>query len=209
MIWIEGKLVSDALVEEYFACQLSACKGACCWEGDSGAPLEETELAVLEAIYEQVKPFLSPAGIAAIEQQGKYVRSEDEGSYGTPLIDGGPCAYMVLSTGGVAQCGIERAYRAGATDFQKPISCHLYPVRISYNPEAGFEALNYHQWDICSAACVRGEVEKIPLYQFVREALVRKYGQEFYEALEGAAQFLQKGAMPEEDTEEGTAVQVS
>lgn len=202
MIWIEGKLVSDALVEEYFACQLSACKGACCWEGDSGAPLEETELAVLEAIYEQVKPFLSPAGIAAIEQQGKYVRSEDDGTYGTPLIDGGPCAYMVLGADGVAQCGIERAYRAGATDFQKPISCHLYPVRVSQNPDAGFEALNYHQWDICSAACRRGEAEKIPLYQFVREALVRKYGQEFYDALEGAAQFLRKEATSEEDAEE-------
>jgi hypothetical protein len=189
MLWIEGKLVSDALVEEYFACQLSACKGACCWEGDSGAPLEEVELAVLEAIYEQVKPFLSPAGIAAIEQQGKYVRHEDDGSYGTPLIDGGPCAYMVLGTDGIAQCGIERAYRAGATDFQKPISCHLYPVRITHSPELGFEALNYHQWDICSAACRRGAAERIPVYQFVREALVRKYGQEFYEALEGAAQF--------------------
>ncbi|MCS7035082.1 MAG: DUF3109 family protein [Saprospiraceae bacterium] len=189
MIWIEGKLVSDALVEEYFACQLSACKGACCWEGDSGAPLEPAETATLEAIYEQIKPFLSPAGIAAIERQGKYVRYEESDEYGTPLIDGGPCAYMVLGADGIAQCGIERAYRAGATDFQKPISCHLYPVRVNHNPETGFEALNYHQWDICSAACQRGEAEKIPLYQFVREALVRKYGQEFYDALEGAAEF--------------------
>ncbi len=191
MIWIEGRLVSDALVEEYFACQLSVCKGACCWEGDLGAPLEAAEAATLDAIYEQVRPFLSPAGIAAIEQQGRYVRYEETEDYGTPLIDGGPCAYMVLGADGIAQCGIERAYQAGATNFQKPISCHLYPVRVTYHPETGFEALNYHQWEICSAACRRGEAEKIPVYRFVREALVRKYGQEFYDALEGAANFLQ------------------
>ncbi len=189
MIWIDGKVVSIALIEEHFACQLSACKGACCWEGDSGAPLEADELPILEAIYEKIKPFLSPAGIAAIERQGKYVGGEEPGEYATPLIDGGPCAYMVLGADGIAQCGIERAYRAGATDFQKPISCHLYPVRIHRNPERGFEALNYHQWDICAAACRCGKAEKIPLYRFVRDALVRKYGEGFYEALEGAAHF--------------------
>jgi len=156
-----------------------------------GAPLEEAELAVLNAIYEQIKPFLSPAGLATIEQQGYYVQDSEAGDYSTPLIDGGPCAYMVLGADGLAQCGIERAYRAGATNFQKPISCHLYPVRIHRNPETGFEALNYHEWEICSAACQRGQAERIPLYQFVREALVRKYGAEFYEALEGAAHFWQ------------------
>ncbi len=189
MIIIEDKIVSDALVEEYFACQLSACKGACCWEGELGAPLEEAELAVLDTIFEQVKPFLSPAGVAAIEQQGRYVQGQAPDEYATPLIDGGPCAYMVLGADGIAQCGIERAYQAGVTDFQKPISCHLYPVRIHRNKEQGFEALNYDEWEICSAACQRGKAEQIPLYQFVRDALVRKYGQEFYDALEGAARF--------------------
>ncbi|MCS6929747.1 MAG: DUF3109 family protein [Saprospiraceae bacterium] len=201
MLWIEGKLISDSLVEEFFACELSACKGACCWEGDFGAPLEEAELAVLEAIYPQVAPFLSPAGVEAIERQGKYVRCEEDGSYGTPLIDGGPCAYLVLDENGIGQCGFERAYRAGATHFQKPISCHLYPVRVSHNAETGFEALNYHRWSICSAACQRGQAEKIPLYRFVREALVRKYGQEFYDALEGAAAFLLQQKVQQESQE--------
>lgn len=190
MIIVQDKLVSDELVEEQFICNLSACKGACCWEGDSGAPLEEAELPILDSIFERVKPFLSPAGIQAIEQQGKYVWFDEAEEYGTPLVDNGPCAYMTLGAGGTAQCGIEAAYRAGAIDFQKPISCHLYPIRVGKNEELGFEALNYHQWDICSAACELGRKEKMPVYRFLREAIVRKYGQEFYEELDGAAKFL-------------------
>lgn len=190
MIIVQDKLVSDELVEEQFICNLSACKGACCWEGDSGAPLEDAELPILDSIFEKVKPFLSPAGIRAIEQQGKYMWFDEAEEYGTPLVDNGPCAYMTLDAGGTAQCGIEAAYRAGAIDFQKPISCHLYPIRVGKNEELGFEALNYHQWDICSAACELGRKEKMPVYRFLREAIVRKYGQEFYEELDGAAKFL-------------------
>jgi len=201
MLIIDNILVSNALVEEYFACRLSACKGACCWEGDAGAPLEEEELPILTSLFEHLKPFLSPAGIAAIEQQGKYVRDPETSECTTPLIAGGPCAYMVMGADGIAQCGIERAYRAGAVSFQKPISCHLYPVRVSRNSETGFEALNYHQWDICAAACRHGQEEKIPLYRFVCEALVRKYGASFYEALEGAAHYLaEKDKTGEEET---------
>lgn len=191
MIIVQDKLVSDELVEEQFICNLSACKGACCWEGDSGAPLEDAELPILDSIFDRVKPFLSPAGIRAIEQQGKYVWFDEAEEYGTPLVDNGPCAYMTLDAGGTAQCGIEAAYRAGAIDFQKPISCHLYPIRVEKNEELGFEALNYHQWDICSAACELGRKEKMPVYRFLREAIVRKYGQEFYEELDGAAKFLE------------------
>jgi len=190
MIIVQDKLVSDELVEEHFICNLSACKGACCWEGDSGAPLEEAELLILDSIFEKVKPFLSPAGIQAIEQQGKYLWFDNAEEYGTPLVNNGPCAYMTLGANGTAQCGIEAAYRAGAIDFQKPISCHLYPIRVEKNEELGFEALNYHQWDICSAACELGRKEKMPVYRFLREAIVRKYGQEFYEELDGAAEFL-------------------
>ncbi|MBL7776511.1 MAG: DUF3109 family protein [Saprospiraceae bacterium] len=190
MIIVQDKLVSDDLIEQHFICNLEACKGACCWEGDSGAPLEAAELPVLEAIYEQVKPFLSPAGIQAIEQQGKYTWYEQPEEYGTPLIDNGPCAYMTINSAGVAQCGIERAYLAGAVDFKKPISCHLYPIRVEKNEDTGFEALNYHEWDICSAACTLGRQHQLPVYQFLREAIVRKYGQDFYDALDGAAQFL-------------------
>ena len=189
MIIVQDKLVSNDLVEAQFACNLSACKGACCWEGDAGAPLEAEELPVLEAIYEKIKPFLSPAGIHAIEQQGLYVWYEDD--WGTTLIENGPCAYLALGADGIGQCGIEKAWKAGVIDFQKPVSCHLYPVRVSKNDEHGFEALNYHQWDICAAACTRGAAEQIPVYQFVKDALIRKYGPDFYEELDAVANFLQ------------------
>ncbi len=190
MIIVQDKLVSDDLVESQFICNLNACKGACCWEGDSGAPLEEAELPVLEAIFEKIKPFLSPAGIKALEEQGRYIWFPEAEEWGTPLVDNGPCAYMTLDSSGVAQCGIEQAFRAGVTDFQKPISCHLYPIRIEKNEEVGFEALNYHRWDICSAACTLGEKEQMPVYRFLREAIVRKYGEDFYEELDGAAEFI-------------------
>ena len=190
MIIVQDKLVSDDLVEEHFICNLDACKGACCWEGDSGAPLEAAELPVLDSIFEKVMPFLSPAGIQSIENQGKYVWYPEGEEWGTPLIDKGPCAYMTLNGAGMAQCGIEQAFRAGVTDFQKPISCHLYPIRIEKNEEAGFEALNYHRWDICSAACTLGQKEQVPVYRFLREAIIRKFGAEFYEELDGAAAFI-------------------
>jgi hypothetical protein len=194
MIIVQDKLVSDELVEEYFICNLEACKGACCWEGDSGAPLEKNELAELTRIYPAVKPFLSPAGIAAIEKQGTAVWFEEAEEWGTPLLDNGPCAYMTL-VDGVAQCGIEQAWKAGATDFRKPISCHLYPIRVARNEELDFEALNYHRWEICSAACALGEKERVPVYRFLREAIIRKFGEAFYEELDGAARFI-KGEAP-------------
>ncbi len=147
MIIVQDKLVSDDLVEQKFVCNLNACKGACCWEGDYGAPLEDAELPILDGIFDQIKPFLSPAGIAAIEAQGKYVRIEEENEWATTLVDNGPCAYMTLQ-GGIAQCGIEQAWKAGVVDFQKPVSCHLYPVRVEKNEQLGFEALNYNEWHI-------------------------------------------------------------
>jgi hypothetical protein len=192
MIIVQDKLVSDDVVEEQFVCNLTACKGACCWEGDSGAPLEKGELPILDEIFEQVKPYLSPAGIAAIEAQGKYVFFEEAKEWGTTLVDNGPCAYMTLE-GGVAQCGIERAWRDGKVDFRKPISCQLYPIRVEKNEIAGFEALNYDRWEICSAACEKGKKEQVPVYVFLKEAIIRKYGEDFYEELDGAAQFLKNG----------------
>jgi hypothetical protein len=190
MLIIQDKLVSDDVVQEQFICNLSACKGACCWEGDLGAPLDEDELPQLAAIFEAVKPYLSPAGIAAIEAQGTSVWNGEEEGYATPLIDNGPCAYMILDGSGTAQCGIERAWKAGLAEFRKPISCQLYPIRINKNDIAGFEALNYDRWDICSAACTKGAEEQVPVYVFLRDAIVRKYGQDFYDELDAAAQFL-------------------
>ena len=190
MIFIGDILVSDELVEEQFVCNLTACKGACCWEGEYGAPLDTAELATLEQIYADVEPFLSVAGRAAIAEQGHYVYEKENQSYATPLIDGGPCAYMTLDGNGVAQCGIERAYREGKTSYRKPISCHLYPIRVKRNKKVNYEALNYDRWDICAAACTKGRREKVPVYQFAREALIRAYGAEFYAALDAAARHL-------------------
>jgi Protein of unknown function (DUF3109) len=189
MLIVQDKLVSDEIVTEHFLCDLNACKGACCWEGDLGAPLEERELPILSAIYEKVKPFLLEEGQKAIAEQGKYIKDKDNG-YSTPLIHGGACAYMTYDVLGIAKCGIEAAYLAGKVSFHKPISCHLYPIRVNSNDETGFEALNYETWSICSAACTKGKKEKLPVYKFVKDAIVRKYGIDFYEELDGAAEFL-------------------
>ena len=178
------------MIEQQFLCDLSSCKGACCWEGDWGAPLEDKELEILEKEYEAIRPFLSEEGQKVIEQHGKYTWYEEPKEHGTPLVKGGACAYMTYSEIGIAQCGIERANKAGATNFLKPISCHLYPIRINKEEVANFEALNYDHWDICSAACSLGKKEKLPVYRFVKDALIRKYGQDFYDELHAAAEYL-------------------
>lgn len=196
MVIIQDVLVSEAVLEEYFRCELEACRGACCWEGDFGAPLETAEIETLEAIYEDIKPFLRPEGIAAIEEKGVsayYAGMEDKG---TTLLKDGACAFLTFDERGIAKCGIEKAWEAGATNFQKPISCHLYPIRIAKNEELGFLALNYDVWDICSAACKAGKRDRLPLYQFVKAAIIRKFGEEFFEEMEAAASYLQQQAPP-------------
>lgn len=188
MILIQDKiLVSLDVIEEQFLCNLDACKGACCIEGDCGAPLEESELAILEAIYDDVKPFLRPEGIAVIEAQGKYVYT-DQGQfkeYSTPLVDNAACAYMTIDSRGISKCGIEEAYLNGKMNFKKPISCHLYPIRISEFD--GVDAVNYERWDICTAACTAGKKAKLPVYKFLKEPFIRKYGEAAYHELEGVA----------------------
>lgn len=187
MLIIEDFLISDDITSEAFLCNLNACKGACCWEGDYGAPLEATELPILEHIYKDIQSFLTHEGRRAIEKQGVYEYNEDSDDFATPLINGGACAYMTRDKNGIAQCGIEQAYRAGITDFQKPISCHLYPIRVTPRGEYQFEMLNYDRWEICSAACDLGKQQQLPVYRFVKDALIRKYGAAFYEALDTAA----------------------
>ncbi len=190
MLIVQDIFVSADVIEEHFLCNLNACKGACCWEGDLGAPLEIEELATLERIYEEVKPFLRTKSIEVIESSGLYEYYEEEEEYGTNLMPDGACVFMTYDELGIARCGIEQAYRAGKTDFYKPISCHLYPIRVHKSEETGFEALNYDRWDICAAACEAGEKVKLPIYRFVREAIVRKYGAAFYEELDAATDYL-------------------
>ena len=191
MIAIENTLVSDEILENSFVCDLNKCKGECCVAGDMGAPLDLDELPVLDAIYETIKPYLSATGISALEKQGLYLIEEGEDEYTTPLIDGKECAYAVFDKG-IAACGIERAFLDGKIDFKKPVSCHLYPVRISKYD--GYDAVNYHRWEVCSPACSLGKQLKVPVYIFLKEPLLRKYGQEWYNQLEYAAQHLKKPA---------------
>lgn len=188
-IEIDGTVVAEDVITKEFVCNLSRCKGACCVEGDAGAPLEDEETAILTKEYPNIKPFLRPEGIAAIEQQGPWVTDSIEGGAVTPLVEGRECAYAVFAADGTAQCGIELAWKSGATHFRKPISCHLYPIRITRYKT--FDAINYHKWHICSPACELGKALKIPVYQFVREALIRKYGHEWFEKLKEAAYQLE------------------
>ncbi len=187
MIVVGNAILSDDIAENEFVCNLEKCKGGCCEAGDLGAPLERSELVILDEIYETIKPYLSKEGIQVIEEQGKYV-IDFEGDYSTPMVRGKACAYAIKDSKGVWACGIEKAYLAGKISFQKPISCHLYPIRITKYDD--FEALNYHRWDICSSACSLGKALSIPLYHFLKEALVRKYGINWYEDL---VQQIEKG----------------
>ena len=132
-------------------------------------------------------------GVEAIEARGLYSYYEEPGEYGTSLQPGGACVFMTYDHLGIAKCGIEQAYMSGATSFKKPISCHLYPIRVKKNAGTGFEALNYDRWDICSAACELGKKESLPVYRFLREAIVRKYGEDFYNQLDEAANYLKPG----------------
>ena len=184
MIQVGKTLVSDDLFSKAFTCNLNACKGACCVKGDAGAPLELEETKILKKIYPKVKPFLRPEGIDAIESQGSHVTSK-QGDLETPLIDGGECAYVIFDDNQVALCGIEQAYNKGQIDWKKPISCHLYPVRVKSYSE--FSAVNYHKWQICSSACSLGHELQVPVYKFVKQALIRKFGEDWYKKLEEIA----------------------
>lgn len=180
MIQIDDTIISTDILRKEFVCNIQKCKGICCVEGDSGAPLDEEELPILEEIFSDIKPFLRPEGIKAIEEQGTYVK-DDDGDWVTPLVDGAECAYVVFDEKGITKCGIEKAYEEGATDFQKPISCHLYPVRV--DKYKAFTAVNYHKWDICSDACTLGQELNITVAEFLKEPLIKKFGQEWYDQL--------------------------
>lgn len=189
MFQLGKTIVSEDIIEKEFVCNLGACKGECCVAGEAGAPVTENEIEILKEIYPKVKPFLRPEGIKAIETQGNHVVS-DLGELETPLVNGKECAYVNFSDNGTSSCGIEDAFNAGEIDtiasgFKKPISCHLYPLRVQDYSE--FSAVNYHKWPICDDACRLGATLKVPVYKFVKESLIRKFGKNWYTELEKVA----------------------
>lgn len=190
MLIVENVILSDDIIENCFICDLPKCKGLCCAGGDRGAPLERGELPVLEKIYPEIKQFLTPDGIREIEATGRWIR-HPEGSLATPVIHNRECAYSFYDDQNVLRCGIERAFREGVIEFQKPISCHLYPIRVIHSPVS--DSLNYHRWDICEPARQLGDRSGIPVYEFLKSALIRKYGENWFNKLEKQIQSLKTG----------------
>ena len=189
MISIDHVLISDEIVEEYFVCDLAKCKGGCCVEGDAGAPLEKTELDEINKAFEFVTPYLSGESINEINKQGRYVYDHEFG-WVTPTISSGMCVYGIKDKNGIVHCGIEKAYNDGKIKWRKPLSCHLFPVKIKKSKSGKNDFVNFHpREDLCNPACTLGKQSKMPVYKFCKDALLRKYGQEFYDALCAAAQF--------------------
>ncbi len=185
MIEIGKTLISTELLEEHFVCDLNKCKGECCIAGDYGAPLDKSELKEIDKYYPIVKPLLQERALKSLDEQGLYMK-DDEGDWVTPLINGNEeCAFTIFENG-IAKCSFEKAYYDGQIPWKKPISCHLYPVRIK--KLKNYDALNYDRWDVCAPACKLGKSLKVPVYQFLKESLTRKYGEEWYKELTLAAE---------------------
>ncbi len=181
MILVGNAVLSDDIKENFFVCDLEACKGACCVEGDSGAPLEDDETKILEEIYPFVKDYITEEGRQVIAAQGTWVIDSD-GDKVTPTLGANrECAYALYDDRGILKCGIEQAYLDGEISWKKPISCHLYPIRVTKYDQ--YDALNYNRWHICDPACQLGKSLQVPLYVFLKEALVRKYGEAWYAEL--------------------------
>lgn len=189
MLQIDDTIISFDIIEEAFICDLAACKGICCVEGDSGAPVEPDEIEELQKALPHVWDDLSPKAQALINEQGVvYVDEDDE--YVTSIVDGKDCVFTCYDDKGYCLCALEKAYREGKINFYKPISCHLYPIRVAKYRE--FRAVNYNRWSVCKAAVLLGKKENVKVYQFLKEPLIRKFGAAWYEQLENAAKEWQQ-----------------
>ncbi len=189
MIQIDDKIISLDIFKSHFVCDLPKCLGSCCVEGESGAPLEKSETLVLEKIYPKIKHLLAPEAIEVIEEKGTW-EIDFDGDEVTPIINGKECVYTYFDGDGVCKCVIEKAHSEGLIDFKKPVSCHLYPIRTTRYTE--FEALNSHEWPICNPARELGAHLGVPLYKFLKEPIIRKYGKAFYHEMEEAAAQIEK-----------------
>lgn len=185
MIAIDNVLISDDVVEAKFVCDLNKCKGGCCEDGDAGAPLEKEEKKVLDEKFNIIKPYLTKEGLQEIERKGRYLYDREFG-WVTPTVNGKICAYGFRDKQGIIKCGIEQAYYDGKLDWKKPVSCHLYPIRVSKSKE--YIRVNYEPREtLCSPACALGKKLKLPVYQFLKDAIIRKFGTDFFDVLHQAA----------------------
>jgi hypothetical protein len=194
VVVIENVLVSDEIIQKQFVCDLAKCKGGCCEDGDAGAPLEKEELDKIVELYERVKPYLSDASVAEIEKKGKYVYHREFG-WVTPTLgnDSEICVYGIRGADGIIKCAFEQAYYDGKTDWKKPVSCHLFPIITTKGKNGNYDKLNYEPREkLCNPACALGKQLQVTTYQFLREAVIRKFGQEFYEALDRVARKKKK-----------------
>lgn len=188
MLKINGTLISLDLIDQNFTCDLEKCKGACCVQGESGAPLQVEEVEKLNRIYPDIKEFLRPETREFIEKNGtSYIDADGESV--TQLNNGKECVFTVFENG-IARCGIEKAFEAGKTDFRKPVSCHLYPVRIRRYKD--FQAVNYDKWEICHPAIKKGDRLQVPVYRFTGQSLIRRFGITWYDELNEAAEAYRK-----------------
>ncbi len=185
MIEIDKVLVSDEVVQAQFVCDLHKCKGGCCEDGDAGAPLEKAEMKILEEAYDAIKPYMSAEGIAEVKEGGKFLYNSEFG-WVTPTVNGAICAYGFKDKKGIIKCSIEAAYYDGKLDWKKPISCHLYPIRLIKTK--AYTMVNYEPREtLCAPGCALGKKVKLPVYQFLKEAIERQFGSEFYETLHQVA----------------------
>jgi hypothetical protein len=187
IIEIGNKLVSADLLEKRFVCDLNACKGACCVEGDAGAPLKTAEISMLESILDEVKPYMTTEGLKAVEKSGVFYMDADNEPV-TTLMEGGACAFTSFDADGTAKCGIERAFYDKKIKWKKPLSCELFPIRVKEYPK--FTAFNYEEIDICKPACACGDQLNVPVYRFLKAPIIRGFGEEFFNELVEAEKAL-------------------
>lgn len=193
MVLIDNKLVQRDIFDEAFACDLAKCKGACCEKGEYGAPLDEIEIETIKNVADVVLEYLPEENKQKILMEDFSVFYSGMDKKGTPLMENGACAFLIKEEGGdqIGMCAFEKAWEEGKTDFKKPISCHLYPIRIERNDRIDMDYLNYDRWDICKSACSLGQKLGKPLYEFCEDALKRKYGTEFFSELQTVAKALE------------------
>lgn len=194
IVEIGDKIISTDILEEKFVCDLAACKGACCVEGDAGAPLKNHEIDLLEELLDEIKPYMTEEGIDEVAKKGVFYMDVDNEPV-TTLVSNGACAFANFDEDGTAKCSVEQAFNDGKINFKKPISCALFPVRAKKYPK--FTALNYEQIDICKPACACGSKLNVPVYRFLKEPLIRAYGESFYRELELVAEALKNGKIEE------------